>query len=725
MLALSRFDIEFLGSYLWLSVLICVGLLVVTYIYYRRTTPPLAGWLRGVLAALRIIAFVALFLALTQPILTIENRFDKKKSMAVIIDRSKSMDLPASQGADKSRADVVNDVLQDGSLSALFNDLDVTYYAVAESLDVNKNGLNLSGNKTDFGKSLIQLKQLTALNPPEYMMLISDGRVTTGEEPADVIGQFGAPALAIAVGDSSRINDLLLDNVLYNDVIYAGRQTEFKAVVSQTGEVEGDRRVTLREGNQVLGQATLRPQGEGRTVEETVSFTPSQPGKKILTMEISGDDTNENNNRKTFAVRILKSKLSILLYTSSVNEEYAFLNRYLRSRDDFEVESVIDANGGDRLGIRFPNTAEKLNSYDAVILIDPDLNRLQSHYDKFVSYLNDRGGGLFVLMGEKYAASANGSRIEGLLPLAVSNRRMAYGKYQLAPNPRMIFHPAVKLGETREEIARSWQNLPPFTALVTVDSLRSSGVPLAYIEGNRSRREVCGLALQRMGAGKIIALALSPLWNWAFYPVGVGDDASDYKEFISGSLRWLTIGDESDRVNFKPVAEVFESGDAVIFEGIARDEGFRPIEGGSGEVVIVSASGDSTTANILPQVGREAGYFAEFGVMPPGEYNYRADMFAEGVRLGRFDGKFAIDNIDRETALTAVDWNSLARTASVSGGVFAPYTNLQPIIDAIDVSKTDVTESHEVRLWNHVILLIIILVALSAEWFIRKNRQLL
>lgn len=711
---------------MWLNVLVCLGLLAATYFYYRRTTPPLSGWLRGLLAALRIIAFIGLFLALAQPILTVDNQFEKKKSLAVVLDRSSSMELPVAQGAADTREDALNRLINENNLKDLFQNLDVSFYALAESLDVTRNGLNLSGHKTDFEKSITQLKKLTALMPPDYIMLFSDGRATTGGELAAAVKQMDVPAFAIAVGDSSRINDLSLDDVLYNDVMYAGRQTEIKAVISQTGEIDGNRTVTLREGDRVIGRSSFSPQGEGRTVEQSVTFTPGQPGKKILTLEIAGgDDTNENNNRQTFAVRILKSKLSILLYSSSVNQEYAFLNRYLQSRDDFDVETVIDAAGGDRLGIRFPNTAEKLNSYDAVMLIDPDLSKLQSHYDKFESYVSDRGGGLFIFMGEEYASSARGNRLEGLSPLAVSNRRVTYSKYHLAPNPRMIFHPAVKLGETRDEITANWANQPPFTSSVIVDSLRSFGVPLAYIEGNRSRRQVCGLALRRMGAGKVIALALSPLWNWAFYPVGVGDDVSAYQDLISGSARWLTIGDESDRVNFKPTAEVFESGDAVTFEGTARDEGFRPIEGGSGEVVIVSASGDSTTANVLPQVGREAGYFAEFGVMPPGEYTYRADMFAEELRLGRFNGKFAVDDIDRETALTAVDWNSLAKAASVSGGVFASFTNLQPIIDAIDVSKMDVTESYEVRLWNHVILLIIILVALSAEWFIRKNRQLL
>ncbi|MCK5126910.1 MAG: VWA domain-containing protein [candidate division Zixibacteria bacterium] len=726
MIAVSQFDIQFLGSYLWLSVILCLALLGASFLYYRTTTPPLPGWLKSVLFSLRIIAFIALFLTLTQPILTIVETYEKNKSIGIVIDRSNSMNLPNSTNSRSSRKEMADELLDSEGFSDLLSNLDFEYYALAESLDVTKNGLNLSGNKSDFGRAIRKIDKLTSLNPYDYILVMSDGRATTGESLADAALSIEAPIFTIAVGDSVKNNDIALGELLYNNVMYAGRKTEIKASISQHGDISGDRRIILREGTRLISQATISPPGDGKTFEATIQYTPIQPGRKILTLEVShGEDANTDNNRKTFSVRVLKSKMNVLLYSSSVNQEYAFLYRYLKSREDYEVTTVIDAPGGARLGERFPNTPEKLNRFDAVVLIDPNLNRIKSHHEKFNSYLRERGGGLFILMGEEYAQSAANNRLEQLSPLAVSFRHTEFGKFHLTPNPRMIFHPAVKLGDNREEITAIWQNQPPFTSMVRVDSLRSNGVAMGFIEGNRSRSQVCGMALRRMGAGKVIAMAMTPMWNWAFYPLGVGGDASDYQEFVSGVIRWLTVGDESDRVNFKPTAEVFESGEEVSFEGFARDEGFRAIAGGTGEVVIVSASGDSTTANILPRVGKEAGYYAEFGVMPPGEYSYRADMSAENVRLGRFDGKFAVDDIDRETALTQVDWNYLKNASALSGGVFASYDNIQPVIDAIDITKSKVTETDEVRLWDHVILLIIILVALSAEWFIRKNRQLL
>jgi hypothetical protein len=223
----------------------------------------------------------------------------------------------------------------------------------------------------------------------------------------------------------------------------------------------------------------------------------------------------------------------------------------------------------------------------------------------------------------------------------------------------------------------------------------------------------------------VLASAVAPFWHWAFLPVGVGGDVSIYKDFIAGTIRWLTISDESDRINFRPGKEVFQSGEEVVFEGTVHDEGFRPIADAVGDLTIWSEDNDTTLARIVPDPNKAGKYYSHVGIIPPGTYNYKAELQAESVRLGQFEGKFAVDEIDRETALTEVDWTNLAQTSKNSGGLFASYHDPTPIVDAIDMTRTTVEETRDIKLWNHLILLLIIIISLSFEWFIRKRRQLL
>lgn len=726
---MSHFKIEYLGGPLWLIILFGVVLLGVSFLYYRRTTPPLPMALRWLLIVLRGLAFVGIFLALAQPILTYSEIRQQKKQMTVLLDRSSSMNMPLGSDTEATRMQQALDLLDGTSLAPLRDNLDLKIFAFAESLDVSDRGLNLSGSKTDFGRAVAQMRQQSAINPPDYILLLSDGRATEGENLPDLAASYGRPIYTIAVGDSSRNDDLTLLDIEFNEVIYAGRQTEIMATVSQQGNFEDRLQIKLSEGNRVRAQKSDETPGDGKTGEYKLTFTPDKPGRMFLNLDVSaGDEDNILNNRRTFAVRVLKSKLNILLFSSSLNQEYAFLNRYLGTRDDYEITRVIDAPGGNRMGDRFPNTQEKLNSFDLVIMIDPDLSRINNHHEKLVSFMTDRGGAVMILMGEQYANSSPGTRLESLSPLAIApvrSQSIRYGNFHVNPEARMIFHPVLKLAESREEIVSTWENQPPFTQYLPVDSIRSGAVALAYLEDQSGQARKPVIAFRRYGAGKILAYAASPFWHWAFYPVGVGGDASVYQEFLSGTIRWLTISDESDRLSFKPVSEVFQSGEEVAFEGSIHDEGFRPIEGGSGDLIIVSSDNDTTVARILPRPGKAGKYGAAVGVLSPGAYSYYAELMADSVKLGDFDGKFAVDDIDRETAFSDVDWTCLAQTASNSDGMFVSYHNVQPLIDAIDMDAVEVEEKHEIRLWDHLILLIIIIVALITEWFIRKRRQLL
>ncbi len=726
---MSRIDLEFLGNNLWLTILLCLVLLAVSYLYYRRTTPPLPPALKWLLFTLRGLAFIGLFLALAQPILSYTKVNHNKKKMAVLLDRSESMGLPLQSGSETTRLDEENDLWDSPEMASLHDSLDLTVYAFAESLDVAAKGLNLSGRKTDFGRAVDQLRRLSGLEPPDYVLLISDGRATAGENLPDMAPSLNWPFFTVAIGDSSRIDDIALTGVDFNEVIYAGRPTEIKAVVTQQGEIGGKMTINLGEGNRVLTQKSDNPPGDGKTGEYSLTFTPEKPGRMFLNLNVeAGQEDNLLNNRRTFAVRVLKSKLNILLYSSSLNQEYAFLNRYLSSRDDFAVTHVIDAPGGDRLGERFPTTQEKLNSYDLVLMIDPNLGRISSHYDELLSYMTDRGGAVMLLMGDQYANTAPGNRLETLSPLAISPLRASpiqYGKFHLIPDARMIFHPAIKLAETREEITADWANQPPFTQYIAVDSVRSGAVTLGYVEDQSGRTKNAAMAFKRFGAGKILACAVSPFWHWAFYTVGVGGDASLYQNLFSGAIRWLTISDESDRLSFKPVEEVFQSGEEAAFEGSIRDEGFRPIEGATGDLIVVSGDNDTTVARILPDPGKAGKYTSTAGVLPAGSYDYHAEIYADSVRLGNFDGRFAVDDIDRETAFSDVDWTYLAQTAENSGGFFASYHNVGPLVEAIDKTTVETETTRDIRLWDNLALLIVIIATLTLEWFIRKRRQLL
>ncbi len=211
---MSRIELHFMSGQVWLAILICLVFWGVVYLYYRRTTPPLGGVMRWTLMILRALAVGALFVVLTQPIMSFTTSSSLKKRMAVLLDRSGSMHQPLTPPDGATRLEKAEEILAGSGFAPLRDNLEIDYFSFAESLDVSARGVNLSGRESNPGLALAQMRAISRTQPYDYLLLVSDGRATIGEDPADAARTVGCPVNTIAVGDSSQSTDLALEDFL-------------------------------------------------------------------------------------------------------------------------------------------------------------------------------------------------------------------------------------------------------------------------------------------------------------------------------------------------------------------------------------------------------------------------------------------------------------------------------------------------------------------------------
>ncbi len=79
MLGLKNITVDLLTGYPVIVALALIVLLGLAVWLYIRTNPPLPAWLRGILMALRIIAVLALVLALFEPVIGYQRSFERQK----------------------------------------------------------------------------------------------------------------------------------------------------------------------------------------------------------------------------------------------------------------------------------------------------------------------------------------------------------------------------------------------------------------------------------------------------------------------------------------------------------------------------------------------------------------------------------------------------------------------------------------------------------------------
>ncbi len=722
MLNLREITVDFLTS---VPVLVSVALLllvVLTVLVYRKTNPPLPRTWRTILGVIRLLALLALFAALAEPIVGFSRAYERTRRVALVLDRSSSMDR---MEAGKSRRTRMDSLLSSASFNALSSQVRVTPYYFGGNLTRTQQAVDQ--DKTALGEMLYELERLDMVDPSDYWVLLSDGRWNSGRDPADVARTAPSPIIVVDMAGGGGQFDIALTGIDFNPVVFSGQKTSIEVSLSWQAAQGKGVRVELRDSARVLASDQLSMTQEVGQGGVTLDYLPAEPGQQLLEVSVPPIEGEESvdNNRRSFAVKVLKSRLSILLATRKPDYEVGFLKRFLGQSGKYDVDlKVIGAMAGNLAG-RLPPTQTELNRYDLIVLYDPDPVLLEGHRQQLTSYLNERGGALWLLMGEEYAKRGPVPWMNELLPFYQSRRMpIEYREFTAQPAEGQLFHPALRLEENQSSIRRSWSQLPPFQCLVPCDELHSDGVVLATAVrpiDQIGRLPVMGY--RRFGPGKLFACAALPFWNWGFVTLGFGEESRYYATFVEGAVSWLTVRDDFDPIRIKPEKEVFARGETVVFGGFAYDLGYRPIPDVTGRVDLAAPGSGESIRSDLVGIG-EGRYRAEFFGLPPGKYGYSAVFEKDGRLLKESEGELLVESFSLEEFDQRGDPITLASLARLSGGNYFSADEFDGALDKVERAPVAVVQEHEFALWNQLWLLFVIVGALSVEWFLRKAVQL-
>ena len=701
-----------------------LGLLLLLAIYlYKRTNPPLPLYIRIILGGLRLIAILALMLTLANPIISYTRQFERQKKVTVLVDASSSMEK-LERG--KSRNERVDSLLSSRDFNRLQGNSDITTHYFGGNVADER--VTVLPHRTALGDALDIMQKRQMASPSDYWLLLSDGNSNSGQDPRRAAGQLGQPVVTVDMSSDTGAFDIGISDLQYNPVLFDGQSTEINLKLNWHDAPEGNVTVRLLDSNRVVAQTNFGLNQREGLGDVTLSYTPQVPGQKILKVEIPRDSTEENqgNNQRSFSVKVLKSRLLILLVTEAPDYEVGFLKRILEQSDKYEVTLLVTGSKAGNLARQFPSRQTELNRYDLVILHDPDPTRLEARGNVLGSYLSEKGGAVWVLMGQRFADRGPVNWLSDLLPFSQTRRRpIEYISFHGEPSEGNLFHPAVRLADNPSAIRKVWSELPPFKALVRCDSTHPQASVLAYAtlsSGEASKYPILGY--RRFGPGKLMASAALPFWTWGFVNLGFGEDPGHYGKFLEGAISWLTVSDDLEPVRVKPEKNVFHRGETIRFEGFAFDLGFRPIPSATGTVVLRSATGDAVYETDLLDQG-EGAFKAQLNNVTPGEYDYLAVIEKDGRILKEETGKIIVEPFSLEELDRSGDPATLMALSEVTGGSYFRYEQFDAAVNALDLSTVAVQQKGEITLLNELWLLIIFIVAICLEWLIRKINQLL
>ncbi|KAA0231568.1 VWA domain-containing protein [candidate division KSB1 bacterium] len=726
------FDLKFAAPAFYPLILLALGVAFTLFVY-RTTTPRVSNLLRRVLAILRTVALAAALLLLFEPTLSLAVKQSQKPAVAILVDRSASMTLSDST---QSRADLAKQALSRPWLAQLREQAEVFLYSFGDTLQAlaldSIAALKFDGDGSNLANALTAAKQQLAHREYRGAIVFSDGAYNIGSNPGRVAESYGLPIITTQIGARRDARDALISEVVTNEVAYADTKLPVAISVSASGLAGRQARLRVYEGENEVATQTLVLPSDNTQVTASVSLLPQQVGLTRYTVSLDhfeGELTTENN-RRAFYVKVLKSKLTIWIFAGAPSADFAFLQRTIAHDPNFQVRGFVQRSGGSF----YADATQALPAFrrpdewqpvDAVLLVDfPRRDSDRSLLDMLVKQLGENAKPLFYLHGPGVDLNMLG-QLRGVLPLAALPNAMSEQIISVQFTPAGLSHPVTRAITDRlaksangRATALSTDELPPLFS--NVYSLKPS--PNAEtLAGAGSRMESLWLA-QKNANRKTIAIFTYGIWRWKSLLEAVGKNTETYESMMTGLVRWLVTKEDAKLVRFESNKEIYRGGEQIELMAQVYHEDYRPYEGAQ---VKAQLTGPQFNQEIILQDAGSGLYRARLQVLGGGEYLYKGTAVAGDRTLGEDSGRFSVEPFSLEFLDTRYNEPVLRQMAQLTGGAYVASDSLGDYLSRLPLQPTTKVESYHLALWGRPSVLVILLLTLGLEWFIRRRQGML
>jgi len=747
---LNDVTLQLLARDVWLWALALVPALCLAFWAYYRILAPLSAPARVVLWVLRGLAFALVIFALWQPTLSYRIPDTGKPRLAMLVDRSGSMSLPASDAAFADRGEEAR-VRAHEVADELGNDYALEWFDFGDRIaPAALDSSAVSEGTTSIGGALEEVLVRSASRPVHGIFLVSDGVNTSGRDPVRVAKGSPVPVFTVPVGPESTLPDLEIRRIETNTRAFAGEPLPVEVVVSSSGLESETGRVQLLADGEIVEEREFEVLGD-KGLEQSLRFEiqPARPGwTRYEVRALVGNDAVPENNVREIAVEVMERKTRVLVVSDAIDWDFGFLRQTFDADTTLGYAYLVRSQGDNYRGSGkkppsdLPTQPGGLEEYAAVVLVSSGSSSFPEPFLRALGGFVSRGGGLWIVGGPQQSGGwSRVDQFQRILPArAVDRPGAAQPLASVELLAQGMRHPITALRDNPSQTAALFASLPPIWRTAHGLDLKGNGRELLAFRGTGPGRSalVAGFG----DRGKVVWFDARGLWRWRLTAAGSDLPAHFFADFALGTIRWLAEPAIRDRFQVEPGRRVYPNGESVSFLANLWDQALQPIDDAS---IVVEIAPDSASAGAIADVSKplatgragssgtiemvpstDPGAYEGRGAgLPPGAYRYRARAVSgSGNELGVSEGRFWVETMGPEFARVLSDREVLRQIAGESAGQVVEVASLSSLADRIPDVIRRVGRVREVDLWNHWALFVLFVLLLSTEWFLRRRRGL-
>jgi uncharacterized membrane protein len=698
---------------------------------------------RWLVAGSGLVALAVLLLAVLRPVQIKVRGASVGARVVILVDASRSIDLPAADG-DDTRRDVIADVLP--RLDGRFSDVRARTLTFGVGEPVPYEGGERFATPPVLGSDLSAALESLASGTeqlPQSIVVVSDGRLDrpgsekTREQLAETIGRLEVPIHTVGISDRNPA-DATVRSVTMSDAVVAHQAVSLTVEVACTGGLEcGEIPVVARELH-LDSAAHKRASGiahvESGIAKVDLEVTLDRAGTRILEVAIdapSGDEIAAND-RRYLAVDVARDRVRLLHVAGRPTYDVRALRMWLKSDASVDVVAffILRTHDDDVVApqdelalIPFPVDelfTVHLPSFDAVILQDFDSlpYGLNKHLPKLAQYVT-KGGGLIMVGGPNAFVSGNyaNTSLASVLPVGLAgiSRDAAIDLASFVPR----FTSAGKHAPVLEPLqALIGEQLPEMPGTNVVSEARDGAtVLLEHPTLTAGSGAMPVLALGEYGSGRSIALTVDGSHKLLFSTWAVDAAGRAHGAFWDALLGWLMRDPR-----FEPAKVRLPDG---CIAGVDTTLELRAVfveEGTEAEISVARMGTGKVVAERkvqLPEAG--APTTIDIGKLAAGGYTATVRLTRQGRSApSRYD--FACEEGGSEWADPRPDADRLRAISDATGGT---YVDAESVDDLPLPEAASVVAERRVRPllppWSWTLLAA---VCLGGHWVARRRSGL-
>ncbi len=758
------------GLVFWLGLLLLVP---VGYFIYRRQQANLVSApysLRVVLTVCRVSVLAILCLVLAGPYVRLDHKFEKRPIVAVLIDRSQSMTLPAGPfemedaiaavaraagfaAADRSidaetrkalnqitRSNLVHTVLEaarESFTAPIAEKFDLRFFGVGENLkpiSVNPNRWELPApatpgeKKSALGAAIQEVIDQAAGRQVAGIVLLSDGQNTGSvslAHAAQAASSVGTPVFPVPVGSPTRLRDVAIVDVFTSGLVSVGDTASVSVTIESQGFDNRQVKIELTEADKTLDSKNLTLRGaEQQQIELT--FETKAPGAHYLNVTVTPQEeetVRENNNDVAF-IHVDEQKMKVLYVEGLPRWDFRFIKNGIRRDHGLAPTILLETEQKSRAAdpeSRLPTSVEDWASYRTVMLGDCSPEVLDSRsLESLSEAVRENGIGLVVLSGPNHMPHAfEGTALVDLLPVRVRRGvagydAAAYNPFRLEITSAGALHDALRLYDEPGRNAAIWSNMPPYFWCASVVRSAPGATVLAAnpaIEDRFGKMPL--IAYHHAGKGKVLFVGTDSTWLWR---QNVGDRF--FYKFWGQTIRFVAKRDEKEGqkswIEIRPLRAQPGEQTEIELMAFAADGSPRTDQK---LAVTVSGPPGAETVSLEADTAAKGRYTGRF--VPKSEGSYRV-QFDPGGGQEPVSAELRASIAPEELRRPNLDRPALELLAGHTGGQLTELGDLGKLPERIKGEPKLIELHREEAIWDNWFTLTLLVLIYSVDVGLRR-----